>query len=280
MTEDEEPAGAPEEGEADPARIAVQSLIAHLESEGLAPWRDGAWTHLGATGLSCRVSAGGPTLRANRVLVPFWFEVALGDGTDDVVVETLAGMGATVAEAATFAAHDLVATVLPVIRTIVEPGYTHDGVRELDLVSRDDETGETTAWRAFAGPPLVLGEAGDALRAALDAQPPLGLLLNTLTGFLHLRQRHWMKAFLLRGAAGVDGEVRVDNEVMADGLTALKAFRWPAVPAGGILSFRQFLMVEPAPDGVAPPPDLLATLEAARPAAPKPAPRRWWRFGR
>lgn len=258
--------------------LVAESLATHAEAAGMRPWRADGVVHLGH-GVACRVAIDPPRPRTDGALLAVWFTVGTGDGAPPIV-ESLVGIGATAAEAAVHAAHDFVETVLPAVRGLVEPGYANAGMAEIELVSRDVDTGRETRWRVLSAPPLLWGEAPDALRAAVDAQSPLlRFALNTVTGFLHLRERHWVKIYLCRGANGVTGEVRVDNEPVPEGLEEARAFRWPDAPPHAVMTVRQFVLLEPMPGEAAPDAELRAALDRA--AAPASPPRRqWWPFGR
>jgi hypothetical protein len=251
--------------------LARESLRSHLESAGLAPWTDGDHLWIGLGVLRCRVFAGEPLPR-EIALVPFWFELSLDEG-DAVVRESIAGVGATPGEAAVHAAHDWVETVLPPIRAMLDPAYRPDGVWTYDVVSVDGETDVTTAWTVFAGPVLYQGEHTDALQEALDAQtPPFARVLDPVTGYLHLREPHWVKLLLWRVGSELPGEVMIDNEPSDEALERLRAFEWPA--REGSMGFRQFLVMAPDPSPAAADPRLEAMSRERLRSVDRP----WWRF--
>lgn len=253
------------------AGLVRESLREHLRAVGLHPWNEGerVWTGLGEAW--CRVFVDEPQRRPSLCLVPVWIEMVL-DGTDDGAVrESLAGTGATAEEAAVAAAHDWMDVVFLPVRQMLDPVFHSDHVEVLPLVSRDDDTGEATAWTIYAGPPLLRGADAEAILAAVERQPPIGLVLQQVTGHLHRRERHWVKTYLARWGDQVQGEVTIDNAPDEDALAALARFAWPDVE--GYASFRRFYILQPDP-GAEPDPGLVAGL----PRVTEPARRPWWKL--
>lgn len=253
------------------AGLVRASLREHLRAAGLQPWEESGqvWTGLGETW--CRVFVDAPQRRPELCLVAVRIELVL-DGTDDGAVrESLAGTGATAEEAVVAAAHDWVTAVFLPVRQMLEPAFHGHEVEVMPLVSRDDETGQVTAWTVYAGPPLLRGADAEAVAAALERQPPITLVLEQLTGHLHRRERHWVTTFLARWEGQVQGEVTIDNAPDDDALAALARFGWPA--GEGFASFRQFYILQPDP-AAEPDPELVAGL----PRVTEPARRPWWKW--
>ena len=285
MELEEVEAGGPEPDRERLLELARESLRGHLGAAGLHPWEEGDRVWIGVDELWCRIHAGDPIRHPGLWLVPFWFELALDADGREVVRESMAGMGPTPEEAAVHVSHDWVETVFPPVRMMLDPEFCDERVRVLDLASMDAGTGETTAWTMFAGPPLFFGAHAGTIAEALERQPPVSLVLDQVTGSLHLRRRHWVKTFLTRFGGTVEGEVRIDNEQDDEALASLMRFQWP--PVDGLAGFRQFLIMRPEPASAQPRPELKAQLRdlvggappADTRAEPPPEPRRpWWKI--
>lgn len=145
------------------------------------------------------------------------------------------------------------------------------GTGTLTMTSFTIEIDRAIRWDVVLGRLQVLNDPGDAVRERLKAQPPVTLMLDTLTGHLSEPRLHWCKLYCANTrAAGLVFGCAIDGQKSAEG-EAEMAQKF-GEPLAGAWEFRQFLLARPVGDA-----DEATTAELrARAAAMFPRRKKGW----
>jgi hypothetical protein len=154
------------------------------------------------------------------------------------IVDCLAGIGSTDAEAVEAGARNYVGSVFSVVVEAIQGGYEH---------SLDFRTQDGALWHTMLGPLHVQGlwaKHSDTL----DGSHFLELLKPLLLPQFKLQPFHWLKLYVSRQPnSGFFGDCLFDNEPWPEGLIMLKeaAAQWPE--EGVFAGQKQFIMFRNCP---------------------------------
>ena len=158
------------------------------------------------------------------------------------------GLGSTLNEAATNAAHQWIIGVLPVAASYLNH-REHPDVGYSQMVVAIPDTGEQFGWKVHLGP-VVMRAWGNVAEPPPTPQNEIYLkLFNVLHPFAAHKTLFWLECFAARYPDGrVDATCRKHNDDWLEGQQALLlwAHEWPDNP-DGFITRRQFIILEPAP---------------------------------
>ncbi|MBX9725536.1 MAG: hypothetical protein K2X81_29330, partial [Candidatus Obscuribacterales bacterium] len=101
-------------------------------------------------------------------------------------------------------------------------------------------------WNMIVGQ-IVSNDQSGKLYALADNNPPIFDVITPIVQHICDRSDenpHWAKIYLYRYPGGLDGEVRIDNEVSEEAFEILRNYIWPTKQE--LIWFRQFSILEPA----------------------------------
>lgn len=146
------------------------------------------------------------------------------------------------------------------------------GTGSVTLTSFNVGLDRAIKWDVLLGRLQILNDPDGRARARLKSQPPVTLMLDTLTGHLAEPRLHWCKLYGANTpAAGLVFGCAIDGQKSAQG-EAEMADKFGEAPPGE-WEFRQFLAVRPAGDAD---PAVTAELRARAAEAFPERKKSWW----
>jgi hypothetical protein len=164
----------------------------------------------------------------------------------DGIWDCLAGFGGSDQEAFTYAAQVWTDCVFPPIHEILVPIETADmEVQRLDLVSRNEASGEVFAWKMHLGALHAMGEFWDQ-RDNLETEILFKKMHDAIVVELSERRLIWIKAYIcIMPDGSIRGDCWLNNKDWLEGLNALFWFaeEWKAVDT--YTALKQFMVIKP-----------------------------------
>ncbi|HEX6278806.1 MAG TPA: DUF6348 family protein [Pyrinomonadaceae bacterium] len=157
----------------------------------------------------------------------------------------LAGIGRDEREAFSYAAGSWVSLVFWTIHEALLPSKTPEsGVECVDLLTRNEDTGEEFAWKFYVG---QLGAAGDFFPdESLDNLILVKRLLGSISSVALGKKMLWLSVFIAKpNKTETFGECLLNNNEWADGLKDLHLFASEWNDVVSYTALKQFLILRP-----------------------------------
>jgi hypothetical protein len=162
-----------------------------------------------------------------------------------VIKTCLAGFGEDEQRAFAYAADSWVSLVFWTVHEVLIPSKVPDsGVECVDLLTRNEDTGEEFGWKFYVGP---LGGAGDLFP---EESPDNLILANRLLGSISSvalgKKMLWLSVFIAKpNATETFGECLLNNEEWTDGLKQLHLFASEWNDVVSYTALKQFFILKP-----------------------------------
>jgi len=166
----------------------------------------------------------------------------------------------------------------PALRSLYE-GRAEPGTFEGKLSTLTPDLGRPIGWEVFSGQLQIIGESRDALLARFKKQPPIALVLDTLTGYLAEPRLHWCKLYgAVMPKPGLVFGCSIDGQKSAKAEAEMHRKFGDDVDLTQAFEFRQFFAMRPTAP-VSATTERLLRHEVSRSSDPA---KGWWRrlFGR
>jgi hypothetical protein len=169
-------------------------------------------------------------------------DLGSGDRIEDLVI----GYGPTAAQAVISSIDQFVGGIVAPIAALAKKDFDSDkwgcSFTNFELPGQ----GSNVGWNMVLGQ-VISNDAGGELYSLANQHPPMFNLFTEIAQHVLNRadrQPHWIKIFLCRYQDGLDGEVRIDNQLHEKAYQTLRNFKWPNDQP--FIWFRQFGFLEPA----------------------------------
>jgi hypothetical protein len=160
--------------------------------------------------------------------------------------DSLAGFGTSDDQAFSYAARVWTSGVFPPIHEILvtaeTPGF---GVPRLNLVSRNEETGEVFAWKLYLGDLQATGDFAERTETLeIDVLPKR--MFDAIVSELYEKKLVWVKAYICKMPDGsLHGDCWLNNQDWVEGLNALYWFAEEWGETRAYTSMKQFMIIKP-----------------------------------
>jgi len=164
---------------------------------------------------------------------------------DQVIKTCLAGFGEDEQKAFAYAADSWVSLVFWTIHEVLLPSKTPDsGVECVDLLTRNEDTGEEFGWKFYVGP---VGAAGDFFPdEGLDNLILVKRLLGSISSVALGKRVLWLSVFIAKpNKTETFGECLLNNNEWADGLKDLHQFASEWTDVVSYTALKQFFILKP-----------------------------------
>lgn len=161
------------------------------------------------------------------------------------VILCLAGIGRDEREAFSYAASSWVSLVFWTIHEMLLPSKTPDsGVECMDLLTRNEDTGEEFGWKFYVGP---VGTAGDLFAGeGLDNLILVRRLLGSISSVALGKRVLWLNAYIAKpNNSEIFGECLLNNNEWPNGFNDLHQFASEWADVVSYTALKQFFILKP-----------------------------------
>lgn len=159
--------------------------------------------------------------------------------------DCLAGVGRNDEEAFSYAAHLWTEGVFWTIHELFVATETKDSqILKLEMLTRNQETGEEFGWKLYAGALQTTGEL--AGRTELDKTILVQKLLNEISSITTEKKLFWIKIYIAKlSETDIQGDCWLNNQDWIEGLNALYWFaeEWQNIKS--YAAMKQFVIIKP-----------------------------------
>jgi hypothetical protein len=164
----------------------------------------------------------------------------------DGIWDCLAGMGEDDDDAFSYAAQVWTAGVFPPIHEILVPIETVSlGVQRINIVARNEDSGEEFSWKLYLGALQVAGDV-DEREVFTDEEILVKKMFDALNPELIEKRLIWIKTYIAKMPDGsIRGDCWLNNHDWLEGLSALYWFaeEWEEVKY--LTYIKQFMIIKP-----------------------------------
>lgn len=222
-----------------PAELAKTMVLKHCEHLGVFEQPDGRGFIIGNRVFDVECQVEGPEQWQDAWSTIISYRLKVDDET--FIDEKVTGYGETPEHAIASSVCDWACGMAYPIFELYAPGVTQKPYQPLSLLA--DIGTKVLEWNAIMGP-VQSNDREGKLFEHFNSSPPLALVLNTVTGYLHEERLHWVKVYMFESPTGdIVGEVRIDNAIDDYGCEELEQFKWPTKQRP--IWFRQFTALLP-----------------------------------
>jgi hypothetical protein len=165
------------------------------------------------------------------------------------VLDCLAGVGRSDEEAFSYAAHAWTEGIFWTIHEILVPTETEGyPVLKLEMLTRNQDTGEEFGWKLYIGALQAAGEF--AGHTDLDQTILVKKLLNEISSITVEKKLFWIKIYIAKlSETDIHGDCWLNNQDWIEGLNALYWFteEWQDITSYGAM--KQFVIIKPCEVG-------------------------------
>lgn len=159
--------------------------------------------------------------------------------------DCLAGFGRDDEEALAYAARVWTEGIFWTIHETLIPTETEDcPVLKLEMLTKNQETGEELAWELYLG---ALQASGEFLgRTDLDEMTLVQNLLNEISSVTTEKRLYWLKTYIAKlSQTDIQGDCWLNNQDWIEGLSALYWFAEEWTDIKSYAAMKQFVIIKP-----------------------------------
>lgn len=179
------------------------------------------------------------------VVLPISIKATHGQMFPDGIWDRLAGFGRDDEEAFSYAAHAWTEGVFWTIHETLVPTETEDSqVLRLEMLTRNQETGEEFGWKLYVGALQATGAF--AGRTDLNQIILVQKLLNEISSIATEKRLFWIKIYIAKlSETDIQGDCWLNNQEWIEGLNALYWFAEEWQDIQSYAAMKQFVIIKP-----------------------------------